>query len=439
MIALPLAYRAEQALAWHGGQAVTHARFAADVAALAARLPAAPAVLNLCENRYHFMTAFVAAGGRRQQTLLPSSRAPAALNALLDAHPGCYALCDEPIAGFAGHALDVREGRATAGDAGAMPVDASAPAILAHTSGSSGAASAHQKTWAELCASARLSAAVLARHAGQALPLNVIATVPAQHMYGLEFSVMLPLAAGCAAHEGRPLFFDDLARVAAEVPAPRLLLTTPLHLRKALEAGVTLPPLALIVSATAPLDADDAEAAEQRFGAPVCEVYGCTEAGSVATRRTALDECWRLHPGLRLEARGDGFVVSAPHLAMPAPVADRFELLDDTRFHLLGRNSDMLKVAGKRASLVELTRQLLMIPGVRDAVVFVPDGSSGDEPRPAALVEAPGLDERDILVALSAAVDPVFVPRPLRKVAALPRDSLGKLSRAALLELLDRG
>ena len=436
MISLPLAYRPEQALAWHDGKMVTHARFAGDVTALAARLPAGAEVLNLCENRYHFMTAFAAAAGRRQLSLLPASRAPAALNALLDAHPGCVALCDEPVAGLEHRALDVRGASA----AGAEPAsfDPAAPAIVAHTSGSSGAATAHLKTWSELCDAARLSAGVLARHAGCELPLNVIATVPAQHMYGLEFSVMLPLAAGCSAHAGRPLFFDDVARAAAQLPAPRLLLTTPLHLRKLLEADVALPALALIVSATAPLDPGDADAAEQRFGAPVCEVYGCTEAGSVATRRTSLDEPWRLHPGLRLETRGENFVVSAPHLTAPAPLADRFEVLDDTRFHLLGRNSDMLKVAGKRASLAELTRQLLMIPGVRDAVVFVPDRSGG-EPRPAALVEAPDVDERDILVALSAAVDPVFVPRPLRKVAALPRDSLGKLSRAVLLELLRRG
>lgn len=438
MITLPSAYRSEQVLAWHEGRAVTHGRFAADAAALAARLPAAATVLNLCENRYHFMTAFVAAGSRRQLSLLPASRAPAVLSALLGHHPGCYALCDEPVAGVEGRVLDVREARAGLRAGAALAVDESTPAILAHTSGSSGTATAHPKTWAELCATARISAAVLARHAGRPLPLNVVATVPAQHMYGLEFSVMLPLASGCAVHEGRPLFFEDLARALAQIPAPRMLLTTPLHLRKTLEARVALPELALIVSATARLDHDDAAEAEQRFGAPVCEVYGCTEAGSIATRRATLGEPWRLHPGLRLETRDDDFAVSGPHLAAPAPLADRLELLDDARFQLLGRNTDMLKVAGKRASLLELTRQLLLIPGVRDAVVFVPD-RAGDEPRPAALVEAPGVEERDILAAMSAAVDPVFLPRPLRKVTALPRDSLGKLSREALLELLHRG
>jgi acyl-coenzyme A synthetase/AMP-(fatty) acid ligase len=435
---LPVAYRAQQVLAWQDGHAVSHARFAADVAALAARLPPSSDVLNLCENRYHFTTALAAAGSRRQVNLLPSSRAPAALNAVLREHPGCYALCDGPVAGLEGLALDVRETHGSGQDATAAAPDEASIAIVAHTSGSSGAATAHAKPWTELRGAAQLSAPVLARHAGQALSHNVIATVPPQHMYGLEFSVMLPLTSGCAAHDGRPLFFEDVVRAAAQVPAPRLLLTTPLHLRNLLETGGALPQFGLIVSATAPLMRDDAAAVEQRFGAPVCEVYGCTEAGSIATRRTALDEPWRLHPGMRLEADGEGFAVSGPHLAAPAPLADRLELLDDAHFRLLGRNADMLKVAGKRASLLALTRQLLSIPGVRDAVVFVPDPAK-EESRPAALVEAPGLQEREILAALSTAIDPVFLPRPLRKVAALPRDALGKLSREALLELLRRG
>jgi acyl-coenzyme A synthetase/AMP-(fatty) acid ligase len=205
-----------------------------------------------------------------------------------------------------------------------------------------------------------------------------------------------------------------------------------------LEAHGSLPEFALIVSATAPLIREDAIDAEQRFGAPLCEVYGCTEAGSIATRRTAIGEPWRLHPAMRIEPRGEGFAVFGPQLAAPAVLTDRLELLDDTQFHLLGRNSDMLKVAGKRASVAELTRQLLSIPGVRDAVVFVPDGVR-DEQRPAALVEAPGMQERDILAALSNAVDPVFLPRPLRTVTGLPRDALGKLSRESLLELLHSG
>ncbi len=56
--------------------------------------------------------------------------------------------------------------------------------------------------------------------------------------------------------------------------------------------------------------------------------------------------------------------------------------------------------------------------------------------RIAALVVAPGRDERELLEALRAGLDPVFLPRPLRRVAALPRNETGKLPRQALEALL---
>ena len=52
------------------------------------------------------------------------------------------------------------------------------------------------------------------------------------------------------------------------------------------------------------------------------------------------------------------------------------------------------------------------------------------------LVVAPVLGENAVLAALRQAIDPVFLPRPLRCVAKLPRNATGKLPRAALLEAL---
>ena len=59
--------------------------------------------------------------------------------------------------------------------------------------------------------------------------------------------------------------------------------------------------------------------------------------------------------------------------------------------------------------------------------------------RIAAVVVAPQLDDQTLLAALRALVDPVFLPRPLLRVAALPRNETGKLTRAALLALLRDG
>jgi acyl-coenzyme A synthetase/AMP-(fatty) acid ligase len=156
----------------------------------------------------------------------------------------------------------------------------------------------------------------------------------------------------------------------------------------------------------------------------------------IAHRRTARDEAWQLYRGIELHPQPDGTLVQALHFAAPMLLQDIVELLPERRFALCGRNSDLLEIAGKRASLGDLTRKLLAIPGVEDGVVFVLDAQTNGVSRLGALVVAPELREADVLAALRQAIDPVFLPRPLRCVTRLPRNATGKLPRAALLDAL---
>jgi acyl-coenzyme A synthetase/AMP-(fatty) acid ligase len=165
------------------------------------------------------------------------------------------------------------------------------------------------------------------------------------------------------------------------------------------------------------------------------EIYGCTEAGVMAHRRPSQSGSWRTFAGATMKMASGAAEYFAPHLGGPVPLQDVIELETATEFFLRGRAADMIKVAGKRASLQELTRQILSVPGVEDAVVFLPDADA----RPAAAVVAPGLTSAGILRELRARLDGVFVPRPLVIVAALPRDTVGKLPREALLRLLAQG
>lgn len=424
-------------VAWRATGGVSRAQFLADVLALAARLMPAEHALNLCEDRYRFMVGFAAVCLRGQTNLLPPSQAPAVLAQLAGRYPGCYALTDTPLAGLTVPQLGV-------GDApGALPARVPMPGVpadhiaaLAFTSGSTGEPRAHAKTWGSLVRVAQLTAQrFLGDHAVGA---NVVATVPAQHMYGLETTVMMALAGGCAAHAGRTFFPADLRAALEQVPSPRVLVTTPVHLRACLAAGVALPPVRLVVSATAPLAADLAATAEATLGAPVHEIYGCTEAGSMATRRTVGTPPWQLFAGMRLTRHEGVDCVHADHLPAPAALPDDVEDLGGGRFRLVGRSTDLVKVAGKRASLADLTARLLRVPGVVDGVVFMPDPPPGGEARPAALVVAPHLSEATILEALGSAVDAVFLPRPLVRVARLPRNAVGKLPQLALQAELDR-
>jgi len=426
----------------HGEGEISAAEFLADVFALAGRLPEARYALNLCTQRYHFLVAFCAAVVVGQTNLLPPSRAPQVLAEILRAYPSHYALTDEDSGPADTRTIDVREMFADGADR-AFFANALIPAdqlvAIGFTSGSTGAPKANRKTWGGFCASSALNLAALATTTGETF--NLLATVPPQHMFGMELSVLLPLRSRAVIHDSQPLLPADIAATLASMPAPRVLVTTPFHLHALHESGVTLPPLAAVVTATAPLSAELAAAVETRFATRVVELFGSTETCVIAQRRTALAEPWSLYDGIELHPQPDGTLASAAHFAEPTVLQDIVELLPGRRFHLCGRNSDQLEIAGKRASLADLTRRLLAIDGVLDGVVFQLDAEADScngqgVRRIAALAVAPTLSEAQILDVLRASVDPAFLPRPLRIVDVLPRNATGKLPRDALLAAL---
>ncbi|MEP6938834.1 MAG: AMP-binding protein [Rudaea sp.] len=426
--------------AWDRGREISAAEFLADVFALAERLPEARHVLNLCEQRYDFIVAFCAAVIAGQTNLLPASRAPQAIDDVLRGYPGSYALGDaHPSLPEQLRYVHVPDAIGLEGSAVFCNPSIQAERVVAigFTSGSTGAPKANLKTWGSFCASSALNADALAAFVDAP---QILATVPPQHMYGLEMSVLLPLRSRAAIEASQPLFPADIAATLATLPRSRVLVTTPFHLRTLLESGVALPALSAIVTATAPLAVELAAEAEARYATVVLELFGSTETCVIARRRTARDDAWALYAGIEVHPQPDGTLVSARHFSEPTLLQDIVELGPERCFRLRGRNSDLLEIAGKRASLADLNKRLLAVPGVRDGVFFQLDGEPGETGvrRLAALAVAPGCSVAEILKALRDAVDPVFLPRPLRLVEALPRNSTSKLPRAALLAALGK-
>ncbi|MBP3975033.1 acyl-CoA synthetase [Pseudoxanthomonas spadix] len=423
----------QRVIARSGGGEITVATFHGHVRALAAQLPAGQHAVNLCQDRYRFLVALCAVALRGQVTLLPPSRAPAVVAELLARQAGSYALGDQALETAPSPYWRLPEPLGQA-DGPAPEVDPDAVFAVAFTSGSTGAPKAFAKTLGQFRASTAQLVAAMADLWDGRTP-SIVATVPPQHMFGLEQSVMVPLLSNATLHAGRPFFPQDVARALEQVPAPRMLISTPMHLRALVDSGVALPPIAGCVSATAVLEQALAQAFEARFGGQLREIFGSTETCIFACRRTALETAWTPLPGVWLQPQPDGTLVHAPHLAGPVALADLMQVHADGRFHLRGRQADLLEIAGKRASLGELTGRLLAVPGVRDAVMVQLD-RPGKVRRTAALVVARDLSEGELLTCLRGVMDPVFLPRRIRFVDALPRTDTGKLSRAQLLRLL---
>jgi acyl-coenzyme A synthetase/AMP-(fatty) acid ligase len=416
----------------HGHDVLLGTLFA-QAAALGARLAGASACINLCERRPEFLTTWMAALLAGCPTLLPSSRAPEAVAAVQALHPGAVVLQDEDL-------VAVRAAAALPPPAAAsLRVPGERLLMIGFTSGSTGTPSAHRKSWRSVQGHTAHNAAAIraALPPAQTAPVaTIIGTVPSQHMYGMELTVLLPLLAGFRLHAARPLLPQDIADVLAATPEPRVLVSTPAHLRAIVTAGITLPRVAVTVSATAPLDAALAREVEALTGGVLVEMFGSTETCILGARHTARELDWHGYEGVVFTPDESGTRVDAPWFDAPQRLQDLVELPAPGRFRLVGRSSDMVDVAGKRASLAELSARVLAIPGVQDAVVFQPDAQPGLVRRLAALVVAPGLDATALRAALRPALDPAFMPRPLLLVDQLPRNAAGKLPRADLLAVL---
>ncbi|HVJ54225.1 MAG TPA: AMP-binding protein [Aliidongia sp.] len=407
-------------------------RFRSDVTGLADLLPAAGHVVNLCADRYRFAVGFAAALQRRQTTLLPSSDAAAPLAAVAQAYAGAYFLHDGNFRARAGQRAIRFPDNLPASDRPLAGIPAEQEAAILFTSGSTGMPVPQPRSWRALVNSTRAAARALgiAELAGASL----LGTVPHQHSYGLESIMMLALQQGFAFHGGRSLLPADIVADLDGMPAPRILVTTPIHLRALVAHEGALPRLHLVLCATAPLSADLAQAAETRFAAPLLEIYGCSEVGQIATRRTVETLEWRCFEGIGLVEQDGDVWAHGPAAAQAAPLNDIIELKGDGRFLLHGRKSDMVNVAGKRNSLSYLNHQLNGIEGVRDGVFILPSETK-DGARLTAYVVAPTLTPETLLAELRKRLDPAFLPRPIHFVDTLPRNALGKLTRHAMEQL----
>ena len=213
-----------------------------------------------------------------------------------------------------------------------------------------------------------------------------------------------------------------------------------MHLRALRSAGTGLPPVDLIISATAPLPLELALEVEAAFQTRLLEIYGSTETGQIATRRTAESAVWRLWPDVRLAIRGDGVVAEGGHVEQTTPMCDVIEITGEEQFLLHGRTADLVNVAGKRSSFGYLNAQLNAIPGVVDGAFFLRDGDTGGTgvARVAAIAVAPTLSIAELTEQLRRRIDPVFLPRPLVLVDRLPRNATGKLPLQVLQSLAER-
>jgi len=420
---------------------ISRAQFAAEVADLASRLPARSHVINHCTNRYHFIVSLAAAMLKRQISLFPATKMPQVISSLVSQYPDIYCLSDqeEKLPGMDEVKFpDQSEITEDEGLIAHLTFPADQIIAVAFTSGSTGEPKPYLKTWGGYISEAM--------GAGKALQLDaddpgcMVATVPPQHMYGFIASVILPLRYRYVINSAQPFFPEDIKSTAENCKLPVLLVTTPIHLRACVIENTKINNLKIVLSSTAPLESSLSDQAEKLFETRVQEFYGSTETGAMAIRRQAENDVWKTFDGVTVKLTDEGFAVYSDYFTKsPMILMDNVEVHNDREFVLYGRNTDLVKIAGKRALLSDLNHSLLAIDGVKDGTFFMPDTHPANrETRLTAFVVAPGLSKDELLNQLRKNIDSVFLPRPLKFVDALPRNATGKLPRGKLAEMLEQ-
>lgn len=425
----------DAAIAWHKGKAISVEKFLADVGYLTTLLPSGKHILNLCRDRYHFTVGLAAAIVSNKISVLPPTHTPEMVRQLQAFSADVFCLHDNDDCSIALPQLRYPPIPEHRGIKTSIPqINTQQLIAIVFTSGSTGTPVPHSKTWGSLVSNVQTQAERLGLLANT--HYNIVGTIPPQHMYGLESTVLLPMQSGNALSSAHPFYPADICNILEALPTPRILVSTPLHLRLLLDAELEVPALTLTLSATAPLSPQLAHKIEKNLKSPLIEIYGSTETGQIATRHTTQTEVWQLLPGVKLTQRAEQTWAGGGHVETASPLNDIIELTDADTFLLHGRQQDLINIAGKRSSLANLNHHLNAIKGVVDGAFYMPDELSHDHvTRLGACVVAPGLTASALLAELRLHIDPVFLPRPLLFVDSLPRNGTGKLPREALKKI----
>ena len=396
------------------------------------------------EDRVEVAAAALAALAGRIELVLPAALTPEALVATHTARPFSHWMGPEAwrphVAGLSCSRIEAVSASASWGDVSVADLDVAR--IFLQTGGSTGQPRLWAKTARNLLGEVAAHIRALQVEPGD----HILATVPPYHIYGLLFSVLLPLYSGATVERVSPFFPREIAK-RIEKTSATILVSTPAHLRALAAAPLSGHGLRLALSSGAPLPAADAASYFAQTGLWPLEVYGSTETGGIAVRRQDVPEsAWAPLPGVSCRMQGEVLAVRSAYVSGDAPrdadgffrTADLARIRPDGSFDLLGRDDGVVKVGGQRVALPEIEKALLALDQVTNAVVLAVPSPSGRGQEIVALV-ASRRPADEIVRELRARLSPPSWPRRLRCVDAIPTTPTGKRDRLAILQILASG
>lgn len=277
-----------------------------------------------------------------------------------------------------------------------------------------------------------------------------IATVSHQHIYGLLFKLLWPLAAGQSFYLEQLAFPEDVVaaqeKLSSRYAMKPYIVSSPALLKR-WSADVLIPHYSLLFSSGGRLE-DGIRAVVQHT---ITEIFGSSETGGIAYRQ-ADHALWQPFADVQLRSESDGALAVRTAHAYQADwifTGDQVQLqhMDQLQspFQLMGRLDRIVKLEEKRLSLDQIEQKITQHPAVLHShVLLIQHGLRQilacvvvlqDEAR----IELEQLGKARLVQQLKADLtdhlERIAIPRQWRFLSQLPLNSQAKLDKKLMQSL----
>ena len=207
---------------------------------------------------------------------------------------------------------------------------------------------------------------------------RVVVTVPLIHIYGFLAGVLLPRALDAEVVLKEEFLPHELIELAEDKKT--LCITNPVFLKVLNKLNITQKyPNITFLSSTGKLDAEIASSLNKKLDVSIYQLFGSTETGGIAYKIND-DELWRPLSGVSIGKEGENLSVNSPYISdfliedslvkvqKPFVTTDIIEIKEQS-FKLLGRASEIIKISGKRISILEVESLLEQSEYIEEALV----------------------------------------------------------------------
>ncbi|OEJ13602.1 AMP-binding protein [Brachyspira hampsonii] len=267
-------------------------------------------------------------------------------------------------------------------------------------------------------------------------------TVPHYHSYGFVFAVLVPFMLEVRCINNRINYletannFSDYDKIT--------MVTTPAFLKRIDASSLKIKSKWYLFSSTGMLEEKINDLCKDIFGTDVTEIYGSTEAGAIGYRRRSENKLWTRLSVVKIKTDENGSIECCSGYTgddVWIHVGDVVNMKNDDEFELLGREDSIVKIEGKRISVQQIDRQILMDKHFKDSYTIYCKSDKREYIASFIVMNNKNRNLEDmkkyVIYYLKDYFETIVLPKKIYFVDSIPRNEIGKIDREALDAIME--